>query len=325
MRKAVCLIAVLVITAPALADVNFEVSASGTQVTIGYTSDPGDQVRGVALLVTCSLGNRVNSVDSIHTAFNTFIDYAYDDPCAYTVGDDGGDLRNCLARHDGPGVDTVGPAVLPTVISLGVLDESGNQAPGPQTTDNLITFTLDNTTANTLTISADTLRSETGAVGTNGDLDTNLPIWCEEGPPPKCLTPETAVNPPTHLTDPGFNYYDEWVAMGEPTCWCYATQCHGDADGSQSGNSKTGYYRVGPDELNLIINGWKVLEPTRGPGLIGSNLICADFDHQEAGNSKTGYYRIGPDDLTILLANWMMYEPTKGPGVPQDCGGTLLN
>ncbi|MBN1765958.1 MAG: PEP-CTERM sorting domain-containing protein [Sedimentisphaerales bacterium] len=40
MRKSVCLIVVLMITAPALATVNFKVSAVGTQVTIGVIPEP---------------------------------------------------------------------------------------------------------------------------------------------------------------------------------------------------------------------------------------------------------------------------------------------
>ncbi|MBN1765956.1 MAG: hypothetical protein JW860_11905 [Sedimentisphaerales bacterium] len=312
MRSLICLIAVLMITAPALATVNFNVSASGTQVTIGYASDPGDQVRGVALKLTYTLGNRVNTVDSIATEFNTFIDYAYDDPCGYTVGDDGGDLRNCLAKDDGPGVDTVGPAVLPTVICLGVLDESGGQASGPGTTDNMITFTLDNQTPGTLTIAADTLRSETGAVGS--DLATNLPITIELPAASGCFDPEHAD-------------YDYWVAAGEPSCFCYMHQCQGDADGIKHGSSKTGYYRVGAPDLSLLLSGWKILEPTKGPGLAASDPeICADFERDLGGSSKTGYYRVGATDLSILLANWKVLDPTKGPGLLLDtCGGDDLH
>ncbi|MBN1766811.1 MAG: hypothetical protein JW860_16275 [Sedimentisphaerales bacterium] len=139
-----------------------------------------------------------------------------------------------------------------------------------------------------------------------------------------CLTPETAVHPGTHYTDPGFNYYDEWVSVGFPSCWCYPSQCHGDGDGQLSGNEKTGYYRVGPPDLSLLLDGWKIKEPPDGPGLTILNPeICADFDHHAHGSAKTGYYRIGPPDLSILLHNWKIKEEPDGPGIPQDCGGSL--
>ncbi|MBN1765782.1 MAG: hypothetical protein JW860_11030 [Sedimentisphaerales bacterium] len=124
--------------------------------------------------------------------------------------------------------------------------------------------------------------------------------------------------------DSGHPDYDYWVAAGRPDCFCYTHQCQGDADGQLHGNEKTGYYRVGAPDLTLLINGWRVLEPTKGPGLIGTPEICADFARDLQGGTKTGYYRVGSNDLTILLTNWRVTEPTKGPGLPPGtCGGDL--
>ncbi len=62
----------------------------------------------------------------------------------------------------------------------------------------------------------------------------------------------------------------------------------------------------------------KVIEPTKGPGLTGTQ-ICADFARDKSGNSLTGYYRIGTTDLNRLIASWKILEPPRGPGVPPDC------
>jgi hypothetical protein len=115
--------------------------------------------------------------------------------------------------------------------------------------------------------------------------------------------------------------YAQWLDLGEPECWCYPRQCHGDADGTPGGGPKCGgYYYVGPSDLNILISGWLVLELGFGPGIASiPNGICADFAHDLGGNPKTGYYRIGPSDLNILIANWLVREPGMGIGVPPDC------
>jgi hypothetical protein len=112
--------------------------------------------------------------------------------------------------------------------------------------------------------------------------------------------------------------YSEWLAVGKPDCWCYPRQCHGDADGLKQGSAFAGYMYVGTDDLNMLINAWKILDPPKGPGLSG-NQICADFDHDRQGSAFAGYMRVGTDDLNILIAYWKVLEPPKGPGVPPDC------
>jgi len=121
--------------------------------------------------------------------------------------------------------------------------------------------------------------------------------------------------------------YAEWIALGKPNCWCghYASpprecQCQGDADGKAQGSEKTGFYYVGPNDLNALISCWLLKEPPHGPGIaLIPNGICVDFDHQIGGGSKTGFYRVGPSDLNILVGNWLVKEPPHGPGVPADC------
>jgi hypothetical protein len=117
--------------------------------------------------------------------------------------------------------------------------------------------------------------------------------------------------------------YSEWVSVGKPDCWCCPRQCHGNATPAcepPGGSAKTGFYYVGPLDLNTLVAAWLVLEPGFGPGIATiPNGICADFAHDLGGSAKTGYYRVGPTDLNILVANWLVLEPAFGPGVPPDC------
>jgi hypothetical protein len=87
--------------------------------------------------------------------------------------------------------------------------------------------------------------------------------------------------------------YSEWVEVGEPICWCYRRQCHGDADRKSQGKHT---YWVSTDDLDILIAAWnKPLESLSG------NHICADFDHKAQGKKQ---YRVSTNDLDILIANW---------------------
>jgi len=89
--------------------------------------------------------------------------------------------------------------------------------------------------------------------------------------------------------------YLEWLAVGQPHCWCCPTQCHGDADCAQE---KIGpkWYWVAYNDLAVLTGNWK----TNPPGEPG---ICADFSHSP---EKIGpkWYRIAYNDLGILVSNW---------------------
>jgi hypothetical protein len=131
----------------------------------------------------------------------------------------------------------------------------------------------------------------------------------------KACTPGAGPCYPSCLDD-----YDEWVAVGQPDCWCHPRQCHGDADGASGGSTKAGVYYVGPADLNLVVSSWLVKESPHGAGIASvPNGICADFAHDQGGSDKTGIYRVGPSDLNILVANWLKKEPPHGPGVSPDC------
>ena len=104
--------------------------------------------------------------------------------------------------------------------------------------------------------------------------------------------------------------YDTWVDVGEPTCWCFPAQCHGDADGLLEGGPYP--WRVGVLDIGILVSAWKVFEEPHGPGL-DSTQICADFDHKIEGLRKK--WRVGSLDVGILVAHWKVLDP----GIPDDC------
>jgi hypothetical protein len=93
--------------------------------------------------------------------------------------------------------------------------------------------------------------------------------------------------------------YDEWIKVGEPVCWCYKRQCHGDTDGKPQGRQQ---YWVSTNDLDVLIAAWnKPFAEIDGRTVNGAALICADFDHKAQGKEN---YRVSTDDLDILIANW---------------------
>jgi hypothetical protein len=93
--------------------------------------------------------------------------------------------------------------------------------------------------------------------------------------------------------------YDEWVAVGEPICWCYRRQCHGDADCKFQGKQK---FWVSTDDLDILVAAWnKPFAEIDGKTVSGVPMICADFNHKAQGKKK---YRVSTNDLDILIANW---------------------
>jgi len=93
--------------------------------------------------------------------------------------------------------------------------------------------------------------------------------------------------------------YDYWVEVGEPICWCYKRQCHGDADCKHQGKQK---YWVSTNDLDVLIAAWnKTFAEIEGEEVNGVPLICADFDHIPQGKAK---YPVSTMDLDILITYW---------------------
>jgi hypothetical protein len=116
---------------------------------------------------------------------------------------------------------------------------------------------------------------------------TNVSVPCGGGP---CI-------------DPSWSTYNDWVALGEPACWCEPYQCDGDVDGGTETFFK---YRVYGNDLAAIVDNWKrkIDDPALDP--------CADIDHKSETFFK---YRVYGNDLATVVGNWK----AKDGDLPGDC------
>jgi len=107
-----------------------------------------------------------------------------------------------------------------------------------------------------------------------------------------------------------YSTYQDWIALGEPDCWCGSPcgsgyQCDGDADGFIS--AFPFMYRCFTGDLALIVANWKkrVGDPTLEP--------CADIDHKDSGGITK--YRVFTGDLARLVGCWKK----KDAQLPGNC------
>jgi hypothetical protein len=304
------ILAVAMVAAPAMALITFEAWDDGDGLLrISYTGD-GEQPRGVALEVSLTNDATVNnsSVVSVDLAYNCFIDSAWDmettTPGSYLVGQEYGIP---LANADVQGPVTTAVSVF--AISMGVLDQTSNQLPGPGSTTNLITIQLTGTGTCDVTIIGDTTRGpDSGVVGSV--IESNL-----SGGASIVHTGQSAPTGECYTGQPDFA---EWELAGKPDCWCWPRQCRGDADGLMQGIPVVGLKWVDTWDLTKLIDAWQIKDPPKGPG-ITAEQACADFDHLRQGIPVVGLKRVDTWDLTILINNWQVKEPPKGPGIPADC------
>jgi hypothetical protein len=156
---------------PAMAVVTFSAADDNGVLVISYAGDPGDAPRGVALRISLSDGATAGPDDvmSVMAEFNTNIDFAASNPGNFNIGD-----GHPLADPAAAGAIT--EAASEFSVSMGVLDEAGNQAPAPESGELIRIDIHGNCTA---TICADTLRGpDSGVVGSV--LESNLQDGCIE-------------------------------------------------------------------------------------------------------------------------------------------------
>jgi hypothetical protein len=317
-RAVFAVLAVLIAAAPVWAQVNITVAQGGdiNEVIISY-----DATGEVNLVRAFALDIRLDNDANIVEVIGLSADY-YIYPGTIQIDAFGNviDYGTALAEYSDlpsgtlPGLDSNG-------ITIGMASLYSPVGPGspnaPAQFGDLVSLKVSKETC--LTISANVARTGgSGVVMENPDeiVQVNFPgLFCF-GPQPCtgcCGCYE------------GMADCDVWELVGSPACWCYPRQCHGDADDLMGGSSKTGFYAVGPTDLNILIAGWLVKEPGFGPGIASiPNGICADFAHDQGGSAKTGFYRVGPTDLNILIANWLVKEPGFGPGVPPNCRDIVI-
>ena len=315
MKKSLILLFTLFLAAPLYAD------------TITFSS-PGDGVihyeatgaiAPVAMALDVDADGTIIGV-MVDSFFDIYMDSAHDmemiTPGSYTYG------AGIPTAHQ----DVVGELPLPQqnfCISMGGLGgETEPLDPAPMSGE----ITLTAGTATSVTITENALRG--GVVGTDGVkmTVTGLPIISTNPPCCDCMA-ELGVD----VSDP--DRYYAFIQTGSPECWCQPQQCHGNADGLDQGNAKTGYYAVGGPDLKVLLAGWGIQELPYGPGIAGIvepisgvPAACANFNNDnglfggdEGCGLKCGVWYVGAGDLQILLAHWGILEPPFGAGVPGDC------
>jgi hypothetical protein len=319
MKKLSLVLAALLFTTQAWAAVHITVEPSGKTALVKYATD-GEKVRAFALDITVDKGV-IQGISDFLQGESTKASPGYGIfPANFaryiTVNPDTGEVAKWDISNYTPVADPCDPGALGGLgtkgitVEMGALyyptDDSSPNAPLNQGT--LFKLTLSEEAK--LTVKLNEARG--GVVLTNPDVAAVVD-----------LTKATGVS----IASGGLAIasvsaeYAEWVAVGKPICWTYSRQCHGDADGQREGDAKTGFYYVGPNDLNILVAAWQVKEPPFGPGISTiNNGICADFAHDRGGNATTGFYRVGPTDLNRLVESWLVKEPPAGPGVPADCG-----
>jgi len=323
MKRLSFVVAMLLLATPALAAVRIVVVPDGEAAAIQYATD-GEKVRAFALDITVDKGV-ITGISDFIRGESTAAQPGYGIfPANFgryiNVDPDTGEVATWDVNDYTPIADPCDPGALGGLGTKGITVEMGalyyptddNSPNAPPNSGLLFKLTLSEN-AN-LTVALNEVRG--GVVLTNPDVAAQVDL--------EQATGAAIGGGGSDLFPSGHPDYNEWVAVGEPRCWAYPRQCHGDADGRLDGSAKTGYYYVGTNDLNVLVAAWEVKEPPLGPGIAAiESGICADFARDKGGSDKTGWYRVGTTDLNRLVENWLVKQPPDGPGVPGDCGGNL--
>jgi hypothetical protein len=300
----------LIAAAPAWASVNITLShvQDTNLVTIGFTSDEVNLIRAFAFDIQLDNDANIVAVTGLSADY-----WVYPGTIQINAQGNVTSYGSIVAPYSDLPSDTLEGPPDSNGVTIEMASLYAPVGPGspnaPVQSGDLVSIIIDKDTC--LTISANVARTGgSGVVMENPDEIVEVTF-----PGLFCFGPHPCLGCYCGQVD-----YDQWWLLGAPACWCYLRQCHGDADDLMGGSSKTGFYAVGPTDLNILIAGWLVKEPGFGPGIASiPNGICADFAHDQGGSAKTGFYRVGPTDLNILIANWLVKEPGFGPGIPADC------
>jgi len=283
MKKLVCLLAVLALTAPVFGTGALTITGSfdntAKQAIIGYT---GNDPLGIALVADAGTvaqftGYVASSADSF---FDVFIDYAFSNP-PYTLG-----TGNPLANPNAAGVATLPAAKVS--LCLGHL-----QAAHAGTTGQLAKINVGSIipAGGPITVTADTLRGS--AVDAAGAMTiSGLPLTITIPPQvTDCFAVGTVIsfvtdgtNGPSQSITVDATMHANYVTLGSPACWCCVGQKAGNAV-SASGNAS-----VNNADLSALRVSWLQA--------VGSGTYnpCADFNCSGSVNNA---------DLSILRTHWL--------------------
>ena len=276
MKKLVLILAVMMMAAPAMADIVITIDNGVYPAEVKYENTGGTQLaRAFALDIKTDLTADINGMTDLSAKYwvhpGSIIILAGD------VNDEGNAWADPSYEGTEGGIDTNGVTIEMASLYVG----SGN---APPTSGTLCSFTV--TGQCLVSITENTIRSGVVLEDTNSAtsvLDLSGATNIQVGPVTECYAGPD-------LT--------EWRNMGSPPSWCFPRQCHGDADGLQEGFMIK--YYVGFDDLSIFVDAWQEMSPTLAQ-------LAADFDHAEEGFMIK--FRVAFNDLGILVANWQQ-NPT---------------
>ena len=328
---------VLAFAMPAMAAVTITATDEGNGVVrINYASDAN--VSAFALEVSFDNGATVNDVNNYHMGESVTGNKGYgiflDKINGVKINPQGQivDTGKPFADSKAPDAGGTGLGKSKVILEMGALYGDGNQPPLSgmlcKIYYNLYRYWWNDLTPPTTTMTIALNATRGGVVLEDaGVATTNLPITLAGLPNTKlytCIglnhkTPNYRLmggNAHPYSVNSGARHkdYNDFVAVGEPGCWCEdndpnanARQCFGDADGASQGGKLN--YWVSTNDLNVMLAAWQkkysLMAGQTYAGAFGPvPWICADFDHQFQGGKLA--YRVSVFDLNILLSNWQI-------------------
>jgi len=286
MKKVVCLIAVLALTAGVYAqNVTITATVEGDTITLGYDATGSAAMPvGFSFIVDAGAAS-LNAAGDVgigaDSFFDVFIDFAADDPAAYQAGANP-DTGIFAGAHPIAKADGAGAAAFPAKVFAISAAELAKVATIPATGT---ICTLKMTGTGSVCFSEDTLRG--GVVDATGAAMTVTLPGCVDVPsgPTDCLYvgqvfSYTGPGPAVTLTVTQA-MVDKWIALGKPDCWCCLAQ--------KAGNGVATNTRVDTGDLNELKQSWNKTSTTAG------YKPCADYN-------LSG--RVDTADLNVLKAHW---------------------
>jgi len=298
MRKMILALVVVLLAAPAWADVTITLENNDGVVTVGYDSTgEAELVRAFALDISVTDGTITDVTDFavgddnggygiFPGNFSRFI----------TVDGQTGEVADWGAEGYTPVADVNDTGAAGALGSSAITIEMGSlyDTQAPAKTGVLCKVVVDGGTQ--LCVTTNAIRG--GVVLENAAQAVAADVCVDLGSP-ECFPSTNA-------------QYNDWVALGKPACWCAAPdgtgyQCDGDTDGKDSGFPAR--YRVYLGDLNVLIANWqkKANDATLDP--------CADVDHKDSGFPAR--YRVYLTDLNILIANWQKKDAALAGDCPR--------
>jgi hypothetical protein len=285
MRKISLILVILVLTAPAWADVNITIEESGDPCSynINYEVTGADLTTGVrafALDIYVVGGPNIVEVNDFHAGesdvatargYGIFPSNFASDIDPEDPDWDAGGYTPLGNDEDYPddtldGLDTNGITVEMGALYVGETNE-------PLASGTLLEITLSEECDDRIMVTLNQIRGAIVLEDNSSPSADNLPYTytCAVD----CLIGGNA----------GPNEYADWVYFGKPSCWCYRKQCRGDSNGAL-----TGPWPVAIPDLSAFKLAYNKIEALLPPG-----GICSDYDHK-----TTGPWRVAIPDLTIF-------------------------